>query len=69
MSVDRDDDRSVPDPDADTHAHIRFFKLLEVAYNSAQNGHYEEAAQVARTASDYYDGVDVEASVEARRQE
>lgn len=63
------DSPGAPDPSEDTHAHTRFFKLLEVAYNSARNGHYEAAASVSQEAADYYERVDVEASVEARREE
>jgi len=51
----------------DTHAHVRFFKLLEVSYNCAKNGEYESAAEIAQTAADYYDTTDVEASVRARQ--
>lgn len=45
-------------PDADRHAHVRFFKLLEVAYNCARNGHYDRAAGVAEQAVAHYDEVD-----------
>lgn len=60
-------DNGIPDPESDTHAHVRFFKLLEVAYNCARNGHYESAAQVAKCAYSYYQNVDVEGSVERRK--
>ena len=34
---------------------IRFFKLVEVAYNCAQNEQYDAAAAVADVAADYHD--------------
>lgn len=41
--------------DGDTHAHVRYFKLLEVAYNCAQNGHYDRSRHVAEQAIQHYD--------------
>lgn len=46
--------------EADSHAHVRFFKLMEVAYNCANHDHYDFAARVAALAVDYYDSVDIE---------
>jgi len=43
----------------DTHAHVRFFKLLEVAYNAAQNGYYERAFDAAEVAVLHYQETNV----------
>jgi HEPN domain-containing protein len=50
----------------DDHAHIRYFKLLEVAYNCARNGHYDRAAAVSQQAVEHYKEIDIDAAVEAR---
>jgi len=44
----------------DTHAHVRFFKLLEVAYNAAQNGYYERAFDTIEVAALHYQEADIE---------
>jgi len=44
----------------DTHAHVRYFKLLEVAYNLAHNGYYERSADVAEQATTHYGETDIE---------
>lgn len=49
-----------PDPESDTHGHVRFFKMLEVAYNCARNGHYERARNMAREASAHYEEVNLD---------
>jgi hypothetical protein len=41
--------------DEDEHAHVRYFKTLEVAYNSARNGRYGHAAMMAKIAAAMYD--------------
>jgi hypothetical protein len=47
----------------DGHAHVRFYKLLEVAYNCANNGYYERAGQVAAEAAKHHDEVSTDSSV------
>lgn len=46
--------------DEDRHAHVRFFKMLEVAYNCAKNDHYERAAALATQAAEHYDETDID---------
>jgi len=48
---------AVSDDDPQKYQKIRFFKLLEVAYNMSQDGHYAYAAAAADLASNYYDAV------------
>jgi hypothetical protein len=39
----------------DDHSTVRFFKLLEVAYNLAKNGYYERADRIASEATEHYE--------------
>jgi len=39
----------------DEHANVRFYKMLEVAYNCAKNGYYERASRIATEAAEHYD--------------
>jgi len=50
----------MPENNGDAHAHIRYFKLLEVAYNLAKNGYYERSAEIASHAMAHYDETDIE---------
>jgi len=38
----------------DRHAHVRYFKMLEVAYNLAKNGYYKRSASMAEEATTHY---------------
>jgi len=38
----------------DTLAHVRYFKMLEVAYNPAKNGYYKRSASMAEQATTHY---------------
>lgn len=37
-----------------THAEVRVFKLMEVAYNCARNGYYQRAALLAQQVFEHY---------------
>lgn len=51
------EDRSMRKREQDTHGEVRFFKLLEVAYNCARNGYYGRAAVLAEQACAHYEEV------------
>jgi len=55
MSDSSDADFASYRPAEDEHAHVRFCKVLEVAYNSARNGRYGHAAMMAKIAAAMYD--------------
>jgi hypothetical protein len=52
MSGATEDDRPTPADrrEQDTHGQIRYFKLLETAYNMAKNGYYARSVEAARLA-------------------
>jgi len=45
--------------DEDEHAHVRYFKLIEVAYNCARYEHYATANLVLRAAQRHYEEAEV----------
>jgi len=49
-----------PNDNGDTHAHVRYFKMLETAYNAASNGYYERSADIARVAIEHYAEANIE---------
>jgi len=68
MSDSSDADFASYRPAEDEHAHVRFFKVLEVAYNSARNRQYGHAAEMAELAAAMYDDMadDIEMEEESQ---